>query len=67
MPEGKTNKEWLATLSFDQLRWITATLETVIVDKMTTEEIEHLLPILRKEVLMRSVKLELMKGGPEHE
>ena len=65
MPEGKTLQEWLASLSLDQIKWISATLETVIADKMTFEEIEHLLPILRKEFLMRSVKLGLLKGGPE--
>ena len=67
MPEGKTLQEWLASLSLDQIKWISATLETVIAEKMTEVEINKLIPILKKEFLMRSVKLELMKGGPEHE
>ena len=62
MLEGKSEKDWLATLSTEQIKWITATLETVVLNEMTTEEINYLLPILRKEFLMRSVKVALKKG-----
>ena len=65
MPEGKTLQEWLASLSLDQIKWISATLETVVADKMTLEEMEKLIKVLQKEFLMRSVKLGLLKGGPE--
>jgi len=65
MPEGKTLQEWMVDLTTDQIKWISATLETVVADKMTLEEMEKLIKVLQKEFLMRSVKLGLLKGGPE--
>ena len=65
MPEGKTLQEWMADLTTDQIKWISATLETVVNDKMTPVEMEKLIKVLQKEFLMRSVKAALLKGGKQ--
>jgi len=63
--EKKDGRWPMARIPTDSLKWIIATLETVVTDGLTVGEIKCAIQELREEFLRRAVGTELKNGGKE--